>query len=157
MNLKQSGLLCILAVTVLVSGCASVMSKPVKPTIELVSVKPLNINLSEQRLRFALKITNPNAFDLPIEAVDFVARFNGADVANGKSNQAVTVPANDAAIMSLDVTAGLERLTDTLSTLLQGKALNLDYELTGAVKVDNWPKPIPFDVTGAMDVTDSGQ
>lgn len=138
-----------------VFSCASVATKPVKPTIELVSVKPLNISLSEQKIRFELKVINPNGFDLPIENVNFVARFNDTNIANGKSNQSVTIGANSEAQLSLDVTAGLDRLAGTLNTLLQGKPLNLDYELSGTVQVGSWPEPIPFDVTGAMDLKDS--
>ncbi len=150
-------LFCVLLATLL-TACASVipkLAKPAKPTVELVSVKPLNINVAEQKLRFQLKVTNPNSFDIPVEAVNFVARFNDTNIANGKSNQSVIVPANSEALLSLDVTAGLNRLASSLGTLLQGKSLNLDYELSGTVQVASWPDPIPFDVVGAMDLDDS--
>lgn len=149
------GKLCIVIALMMLSACANLVSKPIKPTIELVNVKPLNINMSEQKLRFTLKVINPNSFDLPVEAINFVARFNDTNIANGKSNQSVTIPANSEAILSLDVTAGLNRLASTLHTMLQGKDPNLDYELKGTVQVASWPRPIPFDVIGAMDLTDS--
>lgn len=155
MHIRQLGMLLLLITSSVLGGCASVITKPVKPTIELVSVRPLNVNVTEQKLRFQLKVVNPNSFDIPVEAINFVARFNDTNIANGKSNQAVTVPANSEAMLSLDVTAGLNRLASTLNTLLQGKSLNLDYELTGTVQVTTWPDPIPFDVTGAMDLSDS--
>lgn len=146
---------CLLLTAFALTACASVITKPVKPTVELVSVRPLNINVAEQKLRFQLKVVNPNNFDIPVEAVNFVARFNDTNIANGKSNQSVIIPANSEAILSLDVTAGLNRLASSLSTLLQGKSLNLDYELSGTVQVASWPEPIPFDVVGAMDLDDS--
>jgi len=138
----------------LTAACSSLPSKPVKPTIELVRVKPLNVSLTRQQLRFDLRVVNPNSFDMPIEAIDFIARFNDTNIASGKSSQAVTIAANSEAIVSLDVTAGLDRLAGTLQTLLQGNTLNLDYELAGTVDVSTWPKPIPFDVVGAMDLKD---
>ena len=82
-------------------------SKPLKPTIELIDVRPLNVSLTEQKLRFTLKVTNPNSFELPVESIDFIARFNGSDIANGKSKQAVSIPANSDGKLTLDVTAGL--------------------------------------------------
>ncbi len=145
----------LIASGLLASGCASIVSKPLKPTIELISVRPLNISLTDQKLRFELKVSNPNTFDMPIEAVDFIARFNNTNIASGKSTQSVTVGAKSDAILSLDVTAGVDRLASTLSTLLQGQSLNLEYELSGSVKVSTWPTPIPFDVIGAMDVKDT--
>jgi len=138
-----------------IASCTSIVPKPVKPTIKLVDVKPLNISLSEQKLRFELNVKNPNGFDMPIESIDFIARFNDTNIASGKSTQSVTVKANSEAVLMLDVTAGVDRLVSTLQTLLQGKTLNLDYELLGSVSVATWPEPIPFDVVGAMDLSDS--
>jgi len=144
----------ILPALLVLTACASIVPKPVKPTVELVSIKPLNVSLTEQKLRFDLKVVNPNSFELPIETVDFIAKFNDTNIASGKSNQAITVAANSEAIVSLDVTAGLDRLAGTLQTLLKGESLNLDYQLTGNVEIATWPRPIPFDVIGAMDLDD---
>ena len=155
MQITRLGRFCFLILFLSLSACASVVTKPVKPIIKLVSVKPLNISVSEQRLRFELKVINPNAFDMPVESVDFVARFNNTNIANGKSNQSVIIGANSEARLSLDVTASLDKLTSSLSSLISEKSRNLEYEVSGTVKVATWPKPIPFDVTGAMDLEDS--
>ena len=135
-----------------ISACSMLSTKPVKPEIELVNVRPLNVSITEQKLRFTLKVINPNNFDLPVESIDFIARFNGSNIANGKSKQAVSIPANSDGELTLDVTAGLDRLVSTLKTLLEGESLNLDYELAGTVKIENWSTPIPFDLVGAMNV-----
>ena len=104
MHNKLISRLGLMIVLLALSACASIIAKPIKPTIELVSVKPLNVSLTSQKLRFDLRVVNPNAFDMPIEAVDFIARFNDTNIASGKSNQAVTIAANSEAIVSLDVT-----------------------------------------------------
>lgn len=148
-QLKFNAILVLLLVVI--SACSSIPKKAVKPSIELVSVLPLNISLSEQKLRFELKVSNPNSFELPVESLDFVARFNDTDIASGKSNQSTVIPALGDALLTLDVTAGIDRLASTLQTLLEGKTLNLNYELTGSVKIENWSTPIPFNVVGEMD------
>lgn len=135
-----------------ISACSTITTKPLKPTIELVSVVPLNVSLSEQQLRFALKVINPNSFQLPVESVNFIARFNDADIASGKSNHSTVIPANGEALLTLDVTAGIDRLMATLQTLLEGQNLNMNYELAGSVQIKNWATPVPFDVSGEMDV-----
>ncbi len=141
----------IVSLCLLAGACASIPKKALKPKVELVSVVPLNISLSEQKLRFNLNVVNPNSFELPVESVDFIARFNDTDIASGKSQQATVIPANGQAPLVLDVTAGIDRLTSTLQTLLQGQQLNLNYELAGSVKIENWATPIPFNVSGMMD------
>ena len=133
------------------AACSSIPKKAQKPTVELVSVVPLNISLSEQKLRFELNVANPNSFELPVESVNFIARFNKTDIASGKSKQSTVIPANGEALLTLDVTAGIDRLASTLQTLLQGQSLDLNYELNGSVQIENWTTPIPFNVTGTMD------
>jgi len=144
-----------LTVCLILSACASLPQKALKPEVELVSVIPLNISLSEQKLRFNLNVTNPNSFELPVESVDFIARFNDTDIASGKSHQTAVIPANGKAVLILDVTAGIDRLASTLQTLLQGDDLNLNYELTGSVTIEDWSSPIPFNVVGAMSAKDA--
>ncbi|OED39209.1 hypothetical protein AB833_16910 [Chromatiales bacterium (ex Bugula neritina AB1)] len=132
-------------------ACTTLTTKPVKPTVELINVIPLNISLTEQKLRFNLRVSNPNNFELPVESINFIARFNDADIASGKNTKMTIIPANGEGTLTLDVTAGIDRLANTLKTLLEGQTLNLDYELAGTVAIKNWATPIPFDVTGAMD------
>lgn len=133
------------------NACTSLPKKAVKPTVELVSVIPLNISLSDQKLRFELNITNPNDFELPVEAVDFIARFNNTNIASGKSKQSTRIPANGSGLLILDVTAGIDRLASTLQTLLLGEQLDLQYELSGSVQIENWSTAVPFNVTGELD------
>lgn len=133
------------------NACTSLPKRAAKPTVELVSVIPLNISLSEQKLRFELNITNPNDFELPVEAVDFIARFNNTDIASGKSKQSTRIPPNGSGLLILDVTAGIDRLASTLQTLLLGEQLDLQYELSGSVQIENWSTAVPFNVTGELD------
>ena len=152
MTIRSAFRLLLITTVLWISACSILPSKPIKPEIELVSVRPLNVSLTEQKLRFTLNVNNPNNFELPVESINFIARFNGTNIANGKSNQAVSIPANSDGKLTLDVTAGVDRLVSTLSTLLEGQKLNLDYELTGSVRIENWSTPIPFDVVGAMNI-----
>ena len=152
MTIRSAFRLLLITTVLWISACSILPSKPIKPEIELVSVRPLNVSLTEQKLRFTLNVNNPNNFELPVETINFIARFNGTNIANGKSNQAVSIPANSDGKLTLDVTAGVDRLVSTLSTLLEGQKLNLDYELTGSVRIENWSTPIPFDVVGAMNI-----
>ncbi len=134
------------------SACSTIITKPLKPTIELVSVVPLNISWSHQQLRFALRVINPNNFQLPVDSINFVAHFNDTNIASGKSHHSTVIPANGEALLMLDVTAGIDRLMTTLETLLEGESLNMNYDLTGTVKIENWATPVPFDVSGQMDI-----
>lgn len=152
---RSKPVLFVLAMYLLLGACSSIPKKALKPQIELVNIIPLNISLSEQKLRFNLNVVNPNSFELPVESVDFIARFNDTDIASGKSQQSAIIPANGEALLALDVTAGIDRLASTLQTLLQGQQLNLNYELKGSVKIEDWATPIPFNVIGELDAAEA--
>lgn len=131
-------------------ACATLGPKLIKPTVSLVDVTPLNLNLSSQQLRFKLRVRNPNSFELPLETVNFVARFNDSDVASGKSYQSAVIPAHSAAEISIDVTAGIHQIAESLKGLLQGTDIAISYQVSGAIQIANWNRAFPFSVDGIV-------
>ncbi len=142
-------------IAIWLSACATFGPKLIKPSVSLVDVTPLNLNLSSQQLRFKLKIDNPNPFELPLETVNFVARFNDSDVASGRSYQATTIPPHQSGEMTIDVTAGIHQIAESLKGLLRAADLSISYELSGAIKIANWNRTIPFDVNGTVDIDET--
>ena len=140
--------LCLLAL----AGCAAMSSaKPQPPVVSVASVRPLNLSLGNQRLRFRLLVENPNAFELPVEGLDFVATLGGDRVARGSSDETVTIPARGEAEVSVDVVAGVDTVVDRLRAMVRNRTIDLDYTVAGTVELANWPRPIPFDVDGVVD------
>ena len=133
----------------LVSGCASMLpKKPEAPIVKIASVRPLNLSFTKQRLAFTLQVHNPNDYDLPLQSLNFVASLAGDKIATGKSDQEVTLPANGAATVEVEVEAGITKLISQFQNMLSANSLNLDYGVKGYVKLANWPTRIPFDVVG---------
>ena len=136
----------------LLAGCAAMSAvKPEPPTVSVASVRPLNLSLKRQRLRFRLLVENPNAFELPLEGLDFVATLGGDRVARGSSDEDVVIPAKGSAEVSVDVVAGIDSVVDRLRAMVRNRTIDLDYTVAGTVKLANWPRPIPFDVEGLVD------
>ena len=146
-----AALSCLLALALL-AGCAAMSGvKPEPPTVSVASVRPLNLSLRKQRLRFTLRVENPNGFDLPLEGLDFVATLGGDRVARGSSDEEVLIPARGEAEVSVDVTAGIDSVVDRLRAMVRNRTIDLDYAVAGTVELANWPRPIPFDVEGIVD------
>ena len=136
----------------LLAGCAAMSKvKPEPPTVSVASVRPLNLSLRKQRLRFRLLVENPNGFELPLEELDFVATLGDDRVARGSSDEDVIVPANGSAEVSVDVVAGIASVLDRLRAMVRNRTIDLDYAVAGTVTLANWPRPIPFDVEGIVD------
>lgn len=135
-----------------VSGCAAVdRVKPESPRVTVAGVKPLNLSLTHQRLAFRLRVENPNDFELPLRELDFTARVAGDKVASGRSDERVTIPANGEGFVTVNVTAGMSRIVGRIRQMLGDQTLELDYDVAGFVRLDNWPAKIPFDVDGVIE------
>jgi len=134
----------------LLSACAGTPVKPIAPEVTLAGVRPVNLSLTEQTLMFTLRVKNPNSFKLPIETLDFRARFSEQNVATGKSASVVTVPANGEGLLEVEVTTRLTDVFSRLGDLLKGGGLKMVYELDGNVKVANRKTPFPFSLKGDL-------
>ena len=133
-------------------GCASLPAvRPEPPRVSVAGVRPLNLSLTKQRLEFRLLVENPNAYALPLRSLDFVASLAGDRIAEGRSEERVTIPANGDAIVTVDVTAGVDALLGKMRRMLESRTLDLDYAVEGSVRLDNWPRRIPFDVDGVVE------
>ncbi len=141
------------------SACATLENaKPVAPEVSIASVRPMNLSLSGQKLNFTLRVKNPNAFDLPVQSLEFAATLAGKKIAEGVNNSAVTIPARQEAMMDVIVVAGLSTVIDQFKSiagsigedLKSEEGISLDYGIKGAVKLANWPTKFPFDVKGDL-------
>ncbi len=103
-------------------------------------------------LAFTLDVFNPNNYDLPINTLEFVASSEQQVIANGRSNEPVVLSPEGNTPMVINVSAKTNQLLSRLidSTLSDNA---LDYNVSGFVKLDNWPRRIPFNVdkTFALD------
>ena len=133
-------------------GCATTQSMldPQEPTITLQKIKPLNFSFDKQKLELTLNVDNPNAFTLPIKTLNFAATLAGEHIADGASNERVTIPANGSALLNVVVTTSLSKLIGKFQAA-SDEGNKLDYNVKGKLKLDNWPKLIPFDSSGKIE------
>ena len=133
-------------------ACSSIPSvRPESPTVTVTAVTPVNLSLTDTKLNFSLRVSNPNDFNLPVRNLDFDAFFAGKKIAHGVSNEAVTIPANGEATMEIGVKAGLSKILKHVKTMFAEQDFNLNYGVKGKVKLANWPTRIPFNVERELD------
>lgn len=133
-------------------ACASLPSvKPESPKVSVTGVYPIDFTLTSQTIGLKLLIENPNNFDLPMQSLTFNARFSGEQFAQGSSIDEVVIPANGDALLDVEVKTGLGKLANQLRAMLDTNNAELNYDVTGLVKLANWPKAIPFNVEGEID------
>jgi len=146
--------LCFLSgvLTGVLSSCSTLPSiKPQSPSITVADVRPLGLSLTTQTIGLSLRVANPNDFDLPMQSLTFIANFSGQQFAKGHSVNNVTIPANGEALLDVEVDAGLLKLADQIKSMLDTDNAELNYDVSGVVKLANWPKAIPFNVEGEIE------
>jgi len=143
-------LLCLLCGVL--SSCSTLSSiKPQSPSITVADVRPLSLSLTTQTIGLSLRVANPNNFDLPMQSLTFLAHFSGQQFAKGHSVNNVIIPANGEALLEVEVEAGLVKLANQLKSMLDTENAELNYDVSGVVKLANWPKAIPFNVEGELE------
>lgn len=151
-KLRIATLTTLITIAAVLTACSALpLKKPQAPVVSVAAVRPLNLSFTRQRLAFSLNVKNPNPYDLPLEGLDFVATFAGEKLATGESNDEVTLPAKGEAIVEVEVTAALKNLVSQFQSMLNSGDIDLQYGITGNVKLANWPTRIPFDVEGELE------
>jgi len=140
----------VLTAGLILGGCAGlpVDAQPLRVT--LVAVRPLDMQLLEQRYAASLRIKNPNPETLNVAGLDFKLEINGEDFADGVSNRAFGVPAFGEAVAEIEISSSLLRLIDQVRSLNERNGEGLHYRIEGSVSLrDGWLR-LPFERTGRI-------
>ncbi|MFK7852465.1 MAG: LEA type 2 family protein [Granulosicoccus sp.] len=138
--------------TIGLAACSSIPThKPIAPTVEIESIKPIKLRLNRQDLAFKLKVSNPNEYDLPLQSLSFIASVDGSQIAAGNSDERITIPAQQDAIVEVMVSTRINKLLGQLLLFSTSDQQEVDYQVEGFVKLANWPARIPFNMDGALE------
>jgi len=139
----------IVAASLSFSACSNIpTSTPIAPTVKLKSVDPVKLGFREQELAFLLDVNNPNSYDLSIQSLSFIAKLEDNEVARGLSTDRVTLPALGNTVVEIIVSTRIDRVLARLLLLANPEKDSVNYDISGFVKLTNWPLRIPFNVVG---------
>lgn len=139
-----------------IAGCASIpTSKPLSPTVELADLSVVKLGLLSQELAFTLDVFNPNTYNLPVNTLNFIASVADEAIAEGLSTTPVVLLANSNTKVVINVTTQANKLLRKLITSTLSVDSILEYNVTGFVKLDNWPARIPFNVDKKVSIDGS--
>ncbi|MBF0624780.1 MAG: LEA type 2 family protein [Magnetococcales bacterium] len=136
-----------LTLLLLLAACAGTGSNGrlfEKPRLHLVDLQRLPSTLLEQRFRLTLRVTNPNAYPLPIGGLRLSVAVQDQVLADGVNQEGFTVPARGAQEFTVTAATSLLQSLGQLARLLARGERTLDYRLTGTILVD---LPLVGDIT----------
>ena len=155
LNTRASRLICCGLLFISLAACSTLSAvKPLAPKVELIDIAIVKMGFTNQELAFTLDVYNPNGFDLPVNLLEFTASSGEAAVASGRTTERVLLPAREKTQVTVDVIAQANRLIQQLLASAISESARLDYNVTGFVKLDNWPARIPFDVDKSLSLDD---
>lgn len=153
---KSSGMraISLLAGCVLLTACASTGIPVATPALELTSVKLQKADFTRQTFLLSISVSNPNAFALPVKAINYRVFFADQRVAGGETSAGFTVPAHGNEMFRVSVDLDLLGSAAQLSALFKkGVPEQVKYRLEGSLAVDMpFTRPLPFSTSGVIAV-----
>jgi LEA14-like dessication related protein len=137
------------------AGCSALMGYPNKPEVSLSSLQVDEVKLFAQRFRLLLRVRNPNDRDLAVDGLEFTLDLNGEPLARGLTHDAVTVPRQGEATVTVFATSDLNGWLKQFRKLRRGSDGNLPetvpYRLKGTVSAGGLGR-VPFTKDGEVKV-----
>ena len=131
------------------AACSGLPWNAVAPKVSVADVTIKGLSLFEQHLDVGLRISNPNDFDLTIEALEFELEVNGQPFASGLSHTLTRVPAAASAMLRVDTFMQSKDLIQQFKSLSPDALKDgVSYRVKGRIKTDQSSRWLSFDHTG---------
>jgi len=132
----------ILVLVLALTSCASI--KPIKdPDVKLVSIEPTKTKGFSQHFKLHLMVTNPNAFDLDIEGVNFNLDVADQKVMAGVSSAVPVLKAYSETPVVLNASVGLFDLLKLIAFFGENPKEQLKYQLSTEIDPNGF---VPFTI-----------
>lgn len=137
------GLVLLLGVLLLVSGCATLQQFVKTPEITYDSLSVQDVSLAESTLVFHLNAANPNPVGIRLDSLTYNLKVNDKDLISGVLDKGVSLAANGATKVSLPVTLDYFKVFDSVSDFMSAE--NLAWDLSGTFQVMGFQFPYHAD------------
>lgn len=117
------------AAALLAVGCASTRPRIEPPNVTLESVRIVRIVDAKATLLLNLQVTNPNSFDIAIDALDFEVTLDARPAASGRSAHIDPLPAGGEA--KVEIAGSVDFAAVATALMAFGSRLPVDYTVKG--------------------------
>lgn len=130
-------------------ACSSLSQKVLQaPNITAVGIKTGDMSLTEQHFTLTLTLQNPNDIPIPLTKLGAEFLINGLSMAQGQTQQSVTLPRHGEAKIQLDVVSQLSNLLPQVKKWLKNPGQGLPYSVKGNAFVPLKSGGLPFEYKG---------
>lgn len=146
----------ILALFVLLSGCAGVGQQLDPPRISLANIRVEEVSGLETAFQIQLRVFNANDVDLNVKGIKAELEINGQPFATGVSNTPVEIPSYGTELVTVTVYSSVIKMFRSVYGLKDSEELK--YRLTGKLRVsaaNMLPTTLPFESEGQVTLNPS--
>ncbi len=112
-------------------ACTSIPTKPDPPVATLEAVRILSVADARANLALVLRLSNPNRFDLVVDAIEYEVTLDGRPAGTGRSARVDPLPAGGDAKVELAGRVDVTAVATALMTL--GSQVPVAYTFKGSV------------------------
>lgn len=140
---------CLATVALIGAASCGAIEDAQPPQVGLADLRFLEGGLFEQRLLVALRIGNPNDFDLPLDGMTFELELNDQPFATGFTDQPVTVPRLGE--VRVPIVASTTLLDMVQQALVLGRRADLSYRVSGVAYLRGVTgRTLPYEKSGRL-------
>ncbi len=141
----------IVAVLLVLSGCASLSPYPDPPTVSVTSfgLAPQSTGMTP-RFRVGLNVVNPNRRALPLVGMSYSVELEGTRILSGATADLPEVPAYGAADFTVDLSPDLLGSARLLTDLMARQRDRLSYSFRARLDVGSWLPDIRVEESGEL-------
>jgi LEA14-like dessication related protein len=133
------------------AACTTTLPSVEPPEVSLVGLTLGRSGVLEHRLWVDLRLSNPNAFDLAIERLQFALEVNQQRFGRGSLHRGVELPAHGEIVVAVLMTITTGDLIATMMDLSSEQ--QLPYRLVGDARLDHVvAQTVPFTGSGRLEL-----
>jgi LEA14-like dessication related protein len=149
---KASSRGCLMALALLMFGCAGFYQSMERPRINIANVMPRDIKLFEQVFDLELRIQNPNDTPLEINGLAFELDLNDKRFATGVSNQSLVIDRLSSDVIHVQAITTLVGFLRQVAEYQQTKDPRVTYRIKGSIYSGSAGTQLHFDDSGEIKI-----
>lgn len=130
-------------------ACSGLPLNAIAPRVSVAGIEIKRLGVFEQHFDVALRVNNPNDFDLKIEALEFDLEVNGRPFASGLAPVATLIPAAASVELKVDAVMQSRNLLEQFRRVQPDVLkVGVPYRINGRIRTGQSSRWFPFDHTG---------
>lgn len=155
MNKVRGHLALMLAVLLLLPGCAHLGRVVDPPEVVLEAVRLDALALQRQVFSVDLHVTNPNRFRMNIRELSYQLTLEGVDLTQGVVDQGLNLAAGASERVTVQIETDLLRSGQGLLSWLRDPGETMRYRVEGVIRpASAWMGEVPYRHSGTVDFAD---